>query len=73
MGPSCLEKEDWESWPRGRPRKTWLEVVKNDMSGKCALDRHAWREEDWVYIYSFYSNTRHNAYVDNKEAVLINE
>ena len=30
---------------RGRPRKTWLEVVRNDMKelGLDALDRHAWK------------------------------
>ena len=35
---------------RGRPRKTWLEVVTNDMkgvglAGGDALDHHAWRRK----------------------------
>ena len=33
---------------RGRPRKTWLEVVKNYMTGKCEwtiMDRRAWRRK----------------------------
>ena len=34
----------------GRPKKTWLEVIKNDMKGLClasvdALDHHAMDEE----------------------------
>ena len=36
--------------PPGRPRKTWLEMVKSDMKGRGqasvdALDRHAWRRK----------------------------
>ena len=36
--------------PRGRTRKTWLEMVKNDMKGLGsasvdALDHYAWRRK----------------------------
>ena len=36
--------------PRGRPRKTWLEVVRNDLkelslASMDALDRHAWKKK----------------------------
>ena len=35
---------------RGKPRKTWLEVVRNDLKGLDlasvdALDRHAWKRK----------------------------
>ena len=38
--------EDWR--PNGRPRKTWLEVVRNEMkelglASASALNRHAWQ------------------------------
>jgi len=26
----CLEYEADSSWPRGRPKKTWREIVEND-------------------------------------------
>ena len=47
----CLFLEVEGARPRGRPRKTWLEVVKNDMEGLGLasaaddLNHHAWRRK----------------------------
>ena len=58
-----MERKDKEEWvrkcmymevegarPRERPRKTWLEVVRNDMkelglASVDALDHHAWKRK----------------------------
>ena len=48
LSGKCMYVEEVEgARPRGRPRKTWLELVKNDMKGlgvarADALDCHAW-------------------------------
>jgi len=46
----CMEYEVEGAWPRGRPKKTWTEIVQKDcqahkLNGEDVLDRNRWRKQ----------------------------
>jgi len=46
----CMEYEVEDTRPRGRPKKTWREIVENDcqargLNRKDAMDRIRWKKQ----------------------------
>jgi len=69
----CMEYEVHGSWPRGRPKRTWREVVEKDCQARKsnkedAMDRNRWRKfikdvwwSGWVWVgecFFWYRPTR---------------
>jgi len=46
----CLEYEEQGAKPRGRPKKTWTEIVQKDcqagtLNTEDAMDRNRWKKQ----------------------------